>query len=132
MNFSPTVFVIDDEEPIRTSFAALLEVLSINVQTFASAQMFLDSYAADWTGCVFVDLRMPSMSGLDLVNELRRRGSRLLAVAMTGHGDEELIQKLHDAGVVEVLEKPFSVARLKEVLQSHLPTFCHNPPSGGA
>ena len=71
MNPNPPVFVIDDEEPVRVSLGKLLRALGVPSQTFPSAEAFLASYAGDGAGCLLVDIRMPGMSGLDLIEELR-------------------------------------------------------------
>jgi FixJ family two-component response regulator len=123
MNRPFTVFIIDDDEPVRSALEGLLDVLGVRVRTFCSAKAFLESYADDWTGCVFADLRMPGMGGLELLEELRRRKIPLPAVLMTGQGDEDFLPAAHDAGAVAALQKPFSVKRLKSILQHQMSKF---------
>ena len=119
MNTHPPVFVVDDEEVVRTSLARLLRALGVPSQTFASAEAFLAGladlrHAAD--GCLLVDIRMPGMNGIDLLEELARRQIALPAIVMTGHTDETSVRRLEMLQTIGVLEKPFSVAQLKAML----------------
>ena len=67
---TPTVFVVDDDEPVRDSIGMLLDTVGIPYQTFATAQEFLDSYDKSGRGCLVLDIRMPGMSGLELQERL--------------------------------------------------------------
>ncbi len=116
MNPVPPVFVVDDEEPVRAGLARLLRAIGMQSITFESAESFLDSFAGDQKGCLLVDLRMPGMSGLDLIEELGRRQIFLPAIVMTGHADASSMQRLKALQPIGCLEKPFSVAQLKEPL----------------
>src|SRR5689334_12139571 len=89
-----TVFVVDDEEPIRKAFEFLLSGQGIAIRTFPTAEAFLESYRDDWTGCLFVDLRMPNMNGSELYEELRQRKTSLFVVLMTGHGNSDSLRQL--------------------------------------
>ena len=109
-------FIVDDEEMVRNSLARLLRAIGIPSTAFASAEAFLESFTGQETGCLIVDIRMPGMSGLDLLEELRHRGSALPAIVITGHTDEGSVQRLAGLNTVGLLEKPFSVAQLKEML----------------
>ena len=112
----PHAFVVDDEEMVRTSLGKLLRAIGISSTGFASAEAFLERYRGDEQGCLIVDIRMPGMSGLDLLEELRGRGSPLPAIVITGHTDEGSLQRLTGLRTVGLLEKPFSLAQLKEML----------------
>ncbi len=93
----------------------------------------MESYSDEWTGCLLVDVRMPGMSGFDLLKELRSRGSSLPAILMTGHGVAGLEQDAIDAGAANVLEKPFPIEQLKEFLVRQCPElFPGAVPPGGA
>jgi two-component system C4-dicarboxylate transport response regulator DctD len=116
------VFVVDDEEPIRRAFEVLLEAWGLPVRTFSSAEDFLRSYRDHWTGDLFIDLRMPSMSGWELYGELRQRKTALSVVLMTGHGSRDFSRELLDGETV-VLEKPFAAEELKRLLRHHWPQF---------
>lgn len=110
------VFVIDDEEPVRLALAKLLRALGLTSEMYASAQDFLDHYSGDRAGCLLVDIRMPGMSGLDLLEELRRRGIHLPAIVMTGHTEESALERLETLNPIGFLEKPFTLEQLKQKL----------------
>jgi len=109
-------FVIDDEEIVRTSLGKLLRVVGIPSTLFGSAEAFLASYRGDERGCLIVDIRMPGMSGLDLLEALQARGCTLPAIVISGHADEGSLQRLARLQTVGLLEKPFSLAQLKDML----------------
>jgi two-component system response regulator FixJ len=112
----PPVFVVDDEEPVRAGLARLLRALGMPSKTFASAESFLENYAAGEEGCLLVDIRMPGMSGIDLIEELGRRQMALPAIVMTGHADLKSMQRLNALPTIGFLEKPFSLSQLKAIL----------------
>ena len=111
----PHAFVVDDEEAVRTSLGRLLRAIGIPTTGFASAEAFLAAYHGE-PGCLIVDIRMPGMSGLDLLEEMQRRGISLPAIVITGHTDEGSVQRLAALQTVGLLEKPFSLAQLREML----------------
>ena len=116
-----TVFVIDDEPEVREALTLLLRTVSLRAATFPGAQAFLDAYAGDVSpACLLLDLRMPGMSGLDLFEQLRRRGSRMPAVIMTGHGEVSVAVRAMKAGVFDFIEKPFRDQALLDLLQEAL------------
>lgn len=117
MTVRPPVFIIDDEEAVRASLGRLMDALGIPNQTFASAESFLADYNGTGPGCLLVDIRMPGMSGLDLIEELARRQIALPAIVMTGHTDEKSLQRLDSLPTIGFLEKPFSVGQLKVLLE---------------
>jgi FixJ family two-component response regulator len=110
------VFIIDDEEPVRMALAKLLGALGVRSKSFASAEAFLESYSGNEAGCLMVDLRMPGMSGLDLIEELARRQIALPVIVMTGHTDARSLQRLDALHPIGLLEKPFSMGQLKAML----------------
>ena len=109
-------FVVDDEEIVRTSLGKLLRAIGVASTGFASAEAFLASYRGDERGCLIVDIRMPGMSGLDLLEALQQRGSGLPAIVISGHADEGSLQRLDGLPAVGLLEKPFSLKQLREML----------------
>ena len=112
----PHAFVVDDEEMVRTTLGKLLRAIGVPSTGFDSAEAFLATYRGDERGCLIVDIRMPGMSGLDLLEALQRRGSTLPAIVITGHTDEGSLQRLGTVRAVGLLEKPFSLAQLREML----------------
>ena len=106
-NPPPAVFVVDDEEPVRVGLARLLRAIGMESITFESAESFLETYGRDVEGCLLVDIRMPEMRGLDLIEELRRRQITLPAIVMTGHADPSIMGRLTALRTIGCLEKPF-------------------------
>jgi len=103
----PIVHLIDDDEAIRSALSFLLEVNDLPARTYASALEFLEVVDTLKGGCIVTDVRMPEMSGLELVRKLKERGVTLPVVAITGHGDVPLAVEAMRAGVVDFIEKPF-------------------------
>ena len=103
----PTVHLIDDDEAVRTSLGFLLEMNDLPAKTYASAVEFLEVADSLKGGCIVTDVRMPQMSGLDLVRRLKERGSKLPVIVITGHGDVPLAVEAMRAGVMDFIEKPF-------------------------
>jgi FixJ family two-component response regulator len=123
VNPHPPVFVVDDEEAVRKSLSKLLGAIGVPTEVYASAPAFLASYTSDRAGCLLVDLRMPGMSGLDLIEELKRRASALPVIVMTGHTDERSVQRLQTLPLLGFLEKPFSIHDLRTLVDRWRATF---------
>jgi two-component system response regulator FixJ len=117
MTVNPPVFVIDDEEPVRASLVKLLRAIGFPSHAFPSAAAYLESEVLGVDGCLLLDLRMPGMSGIDLLEELNRRGRSLPAIVMTGHSDPHSLQRLAAFPLIGFLEKPFAIEQLKELLE---------------
>lgn len=117
----PVVFIIDDDEAVRDALAALVEVAGLPVRTFANALEFLHRHSPEQAGCVVADLRMPYMGGLELQEELSRRGCGLPVIIITAHGEVSTAVTAFRAGAVDFLEKPFDdgvfLRRVHEALQ---------------
>ena len=103
-----TVFIVDDDEAMRHSLSYLVQSVGLAVQTFESAEAFLDRVDASRAGCAVIDVRMPGMSGLDLQEQLYGRGIRLPVIVITAHGDVPMAVRAMRAGAVSFLEKPFN------------------------
>jgi two-component system response regulator FixJ len=103
----PIVYVIDDDESARHSLEFLLDCAEIRVRSFPSADAFLRSSPPLAGACVVTDVRMPGMSGVDLVMELKRRGATVPVIVITGHADVPLAIQAMRAGVSDFIEKPF-------------------------
>jgi FixJ family two-component response regulator len=102
------VAVVDDDESLRRSLRNLLGSVGFRVETFASAEAFLQSIHHGQTGCLVLDLRMPGMNGFDLLRHLADTSSRIPTVILTAHGDDEARQRSLQAGAVAFLNKPFN------------------------
>lgn len=111
------VHVIDDDDAVRESLSFLLRSAAFAVRTYESATDFLESAAQDACGCVITDVRMPGMSGLDLLRHLHRTGSGLPVIVVTGHGDVQLAVEAMKSGAVDFLEKPFDDERVLEAVR---------------
>ena len=105
-----TVSVIDDEAAVRDAVSMLLETHGLNVSSYESAEAFLAAPFAE--GCIVSDVRMPEISGLDLLRTLQGAGDPRPLVLMTGHGDVELAVQAIKLGAFDYLQKPFSNDRL--------------------
>jgi FixJ family two-component response regulator len=115
-----TVFIIEDDEPMRDSLALLLGLLGYRSASFASAEAFLAAYQDNWTGCVVADLKLPGKSGIELQAELRARGSHLPFVIITAHGGVSSARTAFQADAVDFLEKPFDEADLRAAIDKGL------------
>ncbi len=104
---SATVFVVDDDDAVRTSLRLLLKSVGLPVETFGSAQEFLDGFDADRSGCLVLDIRMPGMSGLELQQRLNEIHSIVPIVFITGHGDVPMAVEAMQHGAVDFIQKPF-------------------------
>jgi two-component system response regulator FixJ len=101
------VHIIDDDEASRQSLAFLLESAQIAVRTYASATMFLDQVSRTRASCVVTDVRMPGMSGIELLRRLKELGFEVPVIVITGHGDVPLAVEAMKIGAADFLEKPF-------------------------
>jgi len=115
-----TVFLIDDDRAVRDSLSLLLALNGIRTQVFANAESFIETFVADWRGCVLTDLRMPGMTGLDLQAVLRQRSINLPIVVLTAHGDVATVRTALKNGAFDYLEKPIEDHLLLEVLRNAL------------
>ncbi len=107
MATEPVIHVIDDDDAVRDSLVFLLESSGFRAVAYASAVEFLAALPTITRGCVITDLRMPGMSGLELVQELNEAGIELPVIVITGHGDVPLAVEAMKAGIMDFLEKPF-------------------------
>ncbi len=107
MTADPDVHVIDDDEAVRESIDFLLRSAGLSVRTYESATSFLDAAPKIAAGCIITDVRMPGLSGLDLLRRLQEMGIALPVIVITGHGDVPLAVEAMKCGAVDFLEKPF-------------------------
>lgn len=114
------VYVIDDEADVCEALKALLDTAGLEARTYASAEEFLSDVKISKPLCLLVDVRLPGMSGLDLVRHLQRGPVRPVVVMITGHGDVPLAVKAMRAGALHFMEKPFEPAELLETLEEAL------------
>jgi RNA polymerase sigma factor (sigma-70 family) len=101
------VFVVDDDPSVRSSLKFLLSTVGLQVESFGSADTFLQRKPPDAPSCLVLDVRLPGLSGLDFQRELAVRNIRIPIVFLTGHGDIPMSVRAMKAGAVEFLTKPF-------------------------
>jgi len=104
----PVVCVIDDDDAARQSLEFLLTTAGVNVRTFESAKQFLQAMPEIRSGCIVTDVRMPEISGIDLLREVKRLNVGLPVIVITGHGDVALAVEAMKIGAIDFLEKPFN------------------------
>jgi two-component system response regulator FixJ len=114
-----TVFIVDDDADIRDSLRLLLEAAGHTACGFGSAEEFLADKSAKH-GCLIADVRMPGLSGMELLEEITRRQANLPVILITGHADIPLAVRAMKAGAVDFLEKPFGGARLTDSVRRAL------------
>ena len=111
------VFVIDDDESMREALKSLIRSVGLRVETFASAQEFLESRQPNVAACLILDVRMPGLSGLDLQRDLVERNIHIPIIFITGHGDIPMSVRAMKAGAVEFLTKPFRDQDLLDAIE---------------
>jgi FixJ family two-component response regulator len=114
------VYIVDDEEAVRDSIALLLRSVGIRSRTFGDPREFLDSYRSEQRGCLVLDIRMPRMGGMEVQQELNRRGWSIPVIFVTGHGDVPMAVEAMRAGAVDFLQKPFKDDELIRRVQKAL------------
>ena len=101
-----TVYIVDDDADVRESARALLESYDLAVQEFDSARAFLKDFKAGRKACLLLDLNMPEMNGLELLEQLRRLKIGLPVIIVTGQGDADVAERARRAGAFAFLQKP--------------------------
>jgi two-component system, LuxR family, response regulator FixJ len=116
MRRDATVFLVDDDPAVRDSLKLLLETYGFTVRDFASGSEFLASGERAETGCLVLDMHMPVVNGLDLLEQLAVK-KIAPTVIITGRADAGIRQRAHAAGAVAVLEKPFDATTLLNAMR---------------
>lgn len=107
MSSEPTVFVVDDDDALRDQLSFTVKSVGFEVETFASAEGFLESFDPARPGCLVLDVRMAGMDGLELQEKLAAERTALPIIMISGHGDIPMVVSAVQAGAVDFLEKPF-------------------------
>jgi RNA polymerase sigma factor (sigma-70 family) len=113
---SLVVYIVDDEPSIRDSLSLMLGLRGYSTRVFSDAESLLVAYDDSWAGCVVADLKLPGISGIDLQERLRQRGSRIPFVLITAHGDVPAARAAFLAEAVDFIEKPFEERQLIEAI----------------
>jgi RNA polymerase sigma factor (sigma-70 family) len=118
--YSPTIFVVDDDDGMRSSLQWLLESEGLRVETFGSARDFLNSYYPGRAGCMLLDVRMHGMSGLELQEHLREQEIQIPVIIITGHGDVPMAVRAMKSGALDFIEKPFDDEKMLHAIRRAL------------
>ena len=120
MQPEPIIYVIDDDDAVRQSLEFLLKTAGMTVRGFEHAKAFLDILPRVEHGCVITDVRMPGMSGIDLLRSLKDTNPELPVIVITGHGDISLAVEAMKIGAIDFLEKPFDDDQLIAAVRAAL------------
>lgn len=120
MTTEATIYVIDDDDAVRQSLEFLLKTAGIPVRGFDSGQAFLDVLPMVEHGCIITDVRMPEITGIDLLKKVKQVRPELPVIVITGHGDISLAVEAMKIGAVDFLEKPFDDDHLLAAVKSAL------------
>lgn len=118
MQDSRIVHIVDDDEAVRQSLAFLLSSAGLAVRLYDSATAFLGGLSGIKNGCLITDIRMPNMTGIELLHELKAKACSLPTIVITGHGDVALAVEAMKAGAVDFIEKPFDEEAILRAVQA--------------
>lgn len=112
-----TVFIIEDNAGVRTALVMMIESLGWKTRSFESTKSFLDAYSPSGKDFLLLDLHMPDMSGIKLLEELSARNHRIPTAIMMAYPDDSLVSRAMNAGAAAVLTKPFKSTQLAPLLE---------------
>ena len=122
-----TIYVVDDDEAVRDSLAALLETMDFNIRLFCQGLEFLSAIATSFRGCVLLDVQLPGLSGLEVVERLAKYESTLSIVLMIAFATPEVLSRAERSNAVALVEKPLNQALLIENIERALRTSSQAP-----
>ncbi len=117
MENDATVFIIDDDPAVRQSLTVLMRSMRLQAEAYDSAQGFLKAFDVSRPGCLLLDVRMPGMSGLELLEQFNHEEVALPAIVMSAYGDVPMVVRAMRAGAINFLEKPCRDQQLWEAIQ---------------
>jgi two-component system, LuxR family, response regulator FixJ len=120
MQHDQTIYVIDDDDAVRQSLQFMLKAAGITARTFESAKGFMEVLPQITAGCIVTDVRMPEVTGIDLLRHVTKTNPDLPVIVITGHGDISLAVEAMKIGAVDFLEKPFDGKQLLAAVRSAL------------
>ena len=120
MSKQPNVFVVDDDQAMRNSLKWLIESVGMKVETYSTADDFIQNYYPGRAGCLLLDVRMPGMSGLELQEHFIKHQIKIPIIIITGHGDVPMAVRAMKSGAVDFIEKPFNDELLLESIRNAL------------
>ena len=115
---SPLIHLIDDDDAVRSALSLLISTVGLRVQTWAEPQAFVAGFDRDSIGVIVLDVRMPGVSGLTVLQQLVEQGVNQPVIMLTGHGTVDMCRRAFKAGAAEFLEKPVNDDALLEALQN--------------
>jgi len=118
MNQTPLIHLVDDDPAVRDSLALLIGTVGLRVQPWAHPQAFLDGFDREAIGAIVLDVRMPGLGGLQVLDALREQGADQPVVMLTGHGTVAMCRRAFKGGAAEFLEKPVDDQQLLDALQA--------------
>jgi FixJ family two-component response regulator len=113
----PTVYIVDDDPDMRDSLRFLLKTVGLRTITFSSAAEFMAGFNGDGPSTLVLDVRMPGIGGLDLLERMTASGLRMPVIFITAYADVPMAVRAMKSGAVEFLEKPFNGQALLEMVQ---------------
>jgi len=132
MNDTPVIHIVDDDRAAREGLGFLLSSLGLTIASHASAADLLATLGNQIVGCILADVRMPGMTGLELLDELGRRDSPLPVIMTTGHGDVPMAVRATRAGAMDFFEKPVNgMALVERINEAHTVSAERPQPLGG-
>jgi len=123
---TPVVYIVDDDDAVRTSLAWLLSSVNIRTECFDGAEAFLKAYDANSQSCLILDVRMPEISGFQLQERLKEIGADIPVIFVSGHGDIPMSVRALRNGAVDFLEKPYNSQQMLERIQVTLKSVAGN------
>jgi len=126
-----TVFIIDDEVDVCNSLKWLFESVKLNVEAYGSANLFLEQFDTKKQGCIIMDVRLPGMSGLELLEHLKLQKIRIPVLIITGYGDIHMAVRAMKAGAIDFILKPFNDQCLLETVQKCIKRTVNYPSFDG-
>ncbi|RAR68003.1 LuxR family two component transcriptional regulator [Paraburkholderia unamae] len=114
---APVIYIVDDDNGMRTSLAWLLESVGVKSEGFANATDFLRAFDPDVPACLVLDVRMPETSGFDVQTELNRRSATLPVIFVSGHGDIPMSVRALQNGAIDFVEKPYNSQQMLDRVQ---------------
>jgi two-component system, LuxR family, response regulator FixJ len=115
-----TVYIIDDDAGVRDSVSELVESVGLKAQTYSSGRAFLDAIKPQSPGCLVLDIRMPEMGGLALMDKFKELGYTIPVIILTGHADVSLAVRAMKAGAVNLIQKPYHEQTLLDSINDAL------------
>jgi FixJ family two-component response regulator len=123
---APLIYLLDDDQAVRQGLSLLIRTVGLRVETFAEPEAFLAAYDRESIGCIVLDIRMPGMSGLEVLERLAAAEVTHPVVMITGHGNVDLCRRAFKSGAMEFLQKPIDdqlfLDTLQKAVKQHIAT----------